>query len=271
MPAWIGTSGWQYRDWRGPVYPPGTPPRRWLPLYAARFATVEVNNAFYRLPERETFENWAATVGDDFVFAVKVSRYLTHVKRLREPEEPMHRLCQRAAGLGSKLGPLLLQLPPTLSANLDALEVTLAAVPPGFRVAVEFRHASWDSPEVRALLERHDAACCVADRRGPLRPGWPTARWGGYARFHEGRAHPDTTYGRQALRTAVGRLCDLYPPTDDLYVYFNNDHLGAAVRNAETAGRLFAAEGWNVRRPWDRPTARRRTDGNAIGARSGGQ
>ena len=244
----VGTSGWQYKDWRGSVYPEGIPQRRWLERYAERFATVEVNNAFYRLPARATFEAWAATVPERFSFAVKVSRYLTHIRRLREPVEPVHRLCERAAGLGSKLGPLLLQLPPTLQAGTVALDATLASFPPGFRVVVEVRHPSWVTDEAREVMVRHNAACCAADRRGPLAPQWRTASWG-YARFHEGQARPDTCYGRQALRSAVGRLCELYPPDDDLYVYFNNDHLGCAVRNAESAARLLAAEGWRVALP----------------------
>ena len=113
MTVWIGTSGWQYRDWRGPVYPRGLPTNRWLESYAARFATVESNNAFYNLPERRVFAAWAERTPDDFVMAVKVSRYLTHIRRLRDPREPVARFVDRVAGLGSKLGPVLLQLPPS--------------------------------------------------------------------------------------------------------------------------------------------------------------
>lgn len=245
VPAWIGTSGWQYADWRQRVYPAGVPQSQWLPLYAERFATVEINSAFYRLPERTNFEKWAAAVPRRFVFAVKASRYLTHIKRLREPAEPVAKLLERAGGLGAKLGPVLLQLPPTLRANPQALGEALGAFPAGVRVAVEFRHPSWETAEVRALLERHDAACCAADRRGPLSPRWRTATWG-YARFHEGRAQPPTRYGRQALQRAIAGLRDLYEPGEDLFVYFNNDHLGSAVVNAEMARRLLASAGWEV-------------------------
>lgn len=245
MPAWVGTSGWQYRDWRGPVYPAGVPPRRWLGLYARRFPTVEINSAFYRLPERATFETWAAGVPAGFVFALKASRYLTHVKRLRDPDEPVRRLLDRAAGLEGKLGPVLIQLPPTLVADTGALDKALAAFPGGTRVAVEFRHPTWDSAETRRILERWGAACCNADRKGPLGLQWRTADWG-YVRFHEGRAQPPTRYGRQALHSAVERLCSAYPPQDDLYVYFNNDHLGSAVDNAAQTARLLARSGWQV-------------------------
>jgi uncharacterized protein YecE (DUF72 family) len=241
MTAWVGTSGWQYRDWRGPVYPPGLPVRQWLGRYASRFPTVEINSAFYRLPERARFEAWAAAVPDGFVFAVKASRYLTHVRRLRDPAEPVERLCERATGLGPALGPLLVQLPPTLQADPAALEATLRAVPAGIRVTVEFRHPTWATNGVRAILERHGATACVADRRGALAPRWRTAEWG-YARFHEGRAQPDTCYGRQALR------------------------------HAATAPRLLAAAGWAVARPGPDPagvTTRDPTSG--AGSRGGGR
>src|SRR5947209_1771032 len=112
----VGTSGWQYRDWRDTFYPPGVSQNRWLEHYAGRFATVENNVAFYRLPARETFESWRDRTPSEFVMAVKASRYLTHVKRLQEPEEPVRRLLDAARGLGPKLGPILLQLPPTLPA-----------------------------------------------------------------------------------------------------------------------------------------------------------
>src|SRR4029453_7390469 len=114
MPVWIGTSGWQYRDWRARFYPESPPVRVWLETYASSFATVESNNAFYRLPERRTFEDWAERTPDDFVMAVKVSRFLTHTKGLAEPDEPVDRFVDRATGLGSKLGPALIQLPPQL-------------------------------------------------------------------------------------------------------------------------------------------------------------
>src|SRR5690242_17699586 len=127
----IGTSGWQYRDWRGPFYPQELAQRRWLEHYAGVFGTVEVNNAFYRLPGRATFEAWRERTPEDFVVAVKASRYLTHVRRLRDPREPVERLMDRARGLGGRLGPVLLQLPPTMRVDVDALDATLAAFPAG--------------------------------------------------------------------------------------------------------------------------------------------
>lgn len=229
----VGTSGWQYRDWRGVVYPEGVPQRRWLESYAGRFGCVEVNNAFYRLPERSVFERWRDATPEGFRVAVKVSRYLTHVKRLRDPEEPVARLVERAAGLGDRLGPYLLQLPPTLRCEPGRLDACLAAFPKEAQVAVEPRHESWWTDEVRSLLTDHGAALCWADRRGrPITPLWRTADWG-YLRFHEGSAHPPPSYGRRALRHWRDRIRDAFPASADVWVFFNNDRGGAAVRDAE--------------------------------------
>jgi uncharacterized protein YecE (DUF72 family) len=235
MPVLIGTSGWQYRHWRGRFYPQRLGQARWLEHYAERFATVESNNAFYRLPESATFAAWAARTPPDFVMAVKASRFLTHVRRLREPEEPVHRLLDRARHLGGKLGPVLLQLPPNLKSDPEALGRTLGAFPPGVRVAVEPRHDSWYSEEVRDLLAEHGAALCLADSPRRRTPLWRTTDWT-YLRLHQGTASPRPCYGRQALAGWAGRLTELVGPDADAYVYFNNDPAGCAVRDA----RVFA-------------------------------
>ncbi|WP_053204628.1 DUF72 domain-containing protein [Jiangella muralis] len=228
----VGTSGWQYDSWRGVLYPPGLAQRRWLERYAEEFATVENNGAFYRLPRRETFESWRERLPAGFVMAVKASRYLTHIRRLRDPEEPVRRLLDVASGLGDRLGPVLLQLPPNVPAEPDRLDRCLTGFPRGVRVAVEPRHESWWSDEVRALLERHGAALCWADRRGrPVTPLWRTACWG-YLRMHEGAARPWPAYGGQALRGWADRLARTWPGGEDVFVYFNNDPGGAAVRDA---------------------------------------
>ena len=256
MPMKIGTSGWQYRDWRGGLYPQAVPARRWLEHYAGRYLTVENNNSFYRLPSRETFESWRDRTPDDFVMAVKASRYLTHVRRLRDPAEPVARLLGAAAGLGPKLGPVLLQLPPTLKADVNALDGCLAEFRTaaaalglqGLRVAVEPRHETWWTKETRQVLAGHDAALCWADRRGrPITPLWRTASWG-YLRFHEGTAQPRPRYGAQALRSWVTRLTDAWPDEDDVYVYFNNDHGGAAVINSAQFADLARRAGRSVTR-----------------------
>ncbi|MGH9210280.1 MAG: DUF72 domain-containing protein [Acidimicrobiales bacterium] len=220
------------------LYPDGVPQRSWLARYAEEFRCVEVNNAFYRLPERKTFASWRDQTPGGFVVAVKISRYLTHVKRLADPAEPVARLLDRAAGLGDRQGPFLLQLPPNLRAEPDRLEQCLRAFPTGVRVAVEPRHDSWWSDEVRDLLAGHDAALIWADRRGrPVTPTWATASWG-YVRLHEGTATPRPSYGRQALRTWLDRIRDNWPQKADVFVFFNNDRGGAAVRNARALRRL---------------------------------
>ena len=243
----IGTSGWQYRDWRGPFYPPGLAQGRWLEHYATAFDTVESNNAFYRLPERRTFEAWAARTPDDFTMALKASRYLTHIRRLRDPEEAVDRLVERASGLGSKLGPVLVQLPPRFRADAGRLDRTLARFPSGWRVAVEVRDPSWDHEEIRAVLERHDAALCLADRRGPLRPLWRTTSWT-YLRFHEGTATPRPCYGGRALATWARRLCETWGPDAPVWVYFNNDPRACAPANAITFARACERLGMDVGR-----------------------
>ncbi|MFE3543834.1 DUF72 domain-containing protein [Nocardia sp. NPDC059177] len=247
----VGTAGWQYRDWRGVLYPPAVPVRSWLEHYARAFATVESNNAFYRLPSRETCIGWRERTPGDFVVAVKASRYLTHVKRLREPAEPVERLLDRVTGLGDRLGPILLQLPPTLRADPALLDDCLRCFPASVRVAVEPRHDSWWTGEIQDVLRSRSAALVWADRDSrPVTPLWRTTGWV-YLRLHAGRASPAPHYGRQALAGWVDRLLDSAP--GDSYVYFSNDHGGAAVRDAVTFARQARGAGAEVTRVPDLP------------------
>jgi uncharacterized protein YecE (DUF72 family) len=265
MPVYVGTSGWQYDDWRGRFYPDDLPQNRWLEYYSQRFAVVESNNAFYRLPKPETFASWGARTPDDFVFTVKVSRFLTHIKRLKEPVEPVERFLTHASHLGAKLAVALLQLPPNLRAAPDLLAKTLRAFGGRVRVAVEPRHESWFTDEIRTLLEDHGAALCLADgtlRPGPLRsrpvtPLWRTAPWG-YVRFHQGAGSPHPCYGRTALSSWASRLTRLFNDSEDVYAFFNNDHNCCAVRDA----RVFAAV---VRRAGFTPTRVPRASEVAVG------
>ena len=230
----VGTSGWQYADWREPVYA-GAPQREWLELYASTFDTVEVNATFYRLPAIDAVQHWAERVPPGFVFAVKASRYLTHVKRLRDPAEPVARLMSRLEPLRTarSLGPILVQLPPDLPAAPELLDATLTEFPRDVRVAVEPRHPSWFAPPTREVLERHDAALVWADRNGvAVSPLWRTTDWC-YLRMHHGRdtwSYDDSTLERWAHEVrAVGKA----------YVYFNNDRGAAAVRDALAFGGLL--------------------------------
>jgi uncharacterized protein YecE (DUF72 family) len=235
MAVFVGTSGWQYRHWRARFYPPGVAQARWLEHYAARFQTVEVNNAFYRLPEMRTFEDWRARTPNDFVMAVKASRYLTHVRRLRAPTDAVTLLIDRARHLGPKLGPVLLQLPANFRVDPVALDETLAAFPSGVRVAFEPRHDSWHRDEVADILARRGAAFCLSDTPERRAPRWRTADWG-YVRFHHGRARPPPCYGRSALRSWAERLAELFGSNADIFTFFNNDGCACALRDA----RLFA-------------------------------
>ncbi len=238
----VGTSGWSYKSWRGPFYRSAGDSSRWLASYAQHFATVEVNTTFYGLTATSTLRSWHDAVPDDFVFAVKASRYLTHVRRLVEPREPVERLLERTSALGSKRGPVLLQLPPDLPIALDRLDETLDAFGPHVEVAVEVRHPSWDCGETMALLGRHGAALCLTDRRGLLRPYARTSPWG-YVRFHAGRAQPAPCYGRQALTSWAGRLGALWPASANVYAFFNNDERACAPSDARRFGLACARAG----------------------------
>ncbi|HWF58378.1 MAG TPA: DUF72 domain-containing protein [Candidatus Dormibacteraeota bacterium] len=232
MALLVGTSGWQYASWRGRFYPRGVPQRAWLQHYARRFACVEVNNTFYHLPATETFARWSEETPADFRFVLKLSRYLTHVRRLSDPQDPVQLFLDRAHPLAGKISALLLQLPPTMGCDVERLDTVLAAFPRGRRIAVEFRHPSWYTDDVAACLRAHNAALCLTDRGGrPLQPLWRTATWG-FVRLHEGRAAPSPCYGDRALRSWAARVSQLWHDGEDVYVFFNNDHRGCAVRDA---------------------------------------
>ena len=203
-----------------------------------------MNNSFYRLPAADTFASWRRRTPDDFVFVVKASRYLSHVKRLVDPDEPVGRLVERARELGDKLGPVLLQLPPTMAVERERLAKTLARFGRHrVRVAVEFRHDSWFVEPVYDVLRDHDAALVLADRRSRHSPLVRTADWT-FVRLHEGSASPRPRYGNTALATWVGRLDD----DQEAWVFFNNDPGCWAVDNARTFGRLAERAGRNVTR-----------------------
>jgi uncharacterized protein YecE (DUF72 family) len=227
----VGTSGWHYADWRGAFYPKGVPQRSWLRYYAEQFPTVELNNSFYRLPDVSGFRRWKEQTPDGFVFTVKASRFLTHYRRLRDPEEPVERLLAAAAGLGEKLGPVLLQLPPDMAVECERLEQTLEAFAGRVQLACEFRHGSWFCDEVYDVLRARDVALCLTDRRNRHGPLVRTASWV-FVRMHEGTAAPHPSYGTRALHTWTDRIAELWGTGADGYVYFNNDHFGCAVRNA---------------------------------------
>jgi uncharacterized protein YecE (DUF72 family) len=238
----VGTSGWQYADWRERFYPRELPQREWLPYFAQRFATTEVNNTFYRLPEGSVFESWRRATPGGFTMAVKASRFITHVKRLKDPEEAVARLWERALLLGPRLGPILFQLPPRFRIDEPRLERLLSLLPSSMQAAFEFRDRSWLVPDVFELLDAHGSALVWADRPGvrhelPLIGGW------GYLRLHQGsRVAPG--YPRAKLR----RLAELIVriPARDVFVFFNNDQGGAAIRDAKKMTELLEGRGAEV-------------------------
>lgn len=244
----VGTSGWQYRHWEHRFYPDGLKQNEWLEYYAARFQSVEVNNTFYRLPEARTFSNWAKRTPGDFTFAVKASRYLSHVRRLKDSKEPVERLMDRSRRLGTKLGPVLLQLPPNLSVDVERLDEVLAAFPDEVKVAVEFRHPSWFGEETKAVLAEHAAALCITDRHEtPQTPMWKTAGWT-YLRLHEGSGSPHPCYRAEALAFWADQIAAHWENDDAVYVYFNNDGQGCAIRDAVDFASAVNSRGMNSTR-----------------------
>lgn len=227
----VGTSGFDYRHWRQRFYPDALPPAERLGFYAKSFDTVELNVTFYRMPSIAAFRSWRDAVPQEFRFAVKASRYLTHVRRLRDPRGPVEFLLERASLLGETLGPILLQLPPDMEIELDRLDATLECFPESVQVAVEPRHRSWFTEGFRSLLTKHRAALCLVDRRGPRTPLWRTSGWV-YARLHEGQSAPRPCYGRVALQSWANRLRRVAPADAERYVFFNNDARACAIANA---------------------------------------
>jgi uncharacterized protein YecE (DUF72 family) len=241
----VGTSGWQYRDWAGRVYPRGLPSGRWLERYTGLFPTVELNASFYRLPSTNAFEAWRHRTPDGFVMAVKASRYLTHMRRLVDPRDPVALLWSRARHLGPRLGPVLFQLPPSFELDLDRLQGLLEVLPRGMRPAVEVRHRSWLDDRVFDLLDRHGAAFVLADRPGARVPSIVTGGWT-YIRFHQGTRR-SAGYRPDKLRRWADRIAAF--PAGGVFVYFNNDPGAAAVRDAQTLNRLLCDRGCRVARP----------------------
>jgi uncharacterized protein YecE (DUF72 family) len=231
-PVRIGCSGWNYQHWRnGVFYPPRLPPRRWLDFYARHFDTVEINATFYRLPKEAAVANWVRESAAGFLFAVKMSRYVTHVKRLRDLPPSLELFYSRIRPLARtpKLGPVLWQLPGNFHRDDERLEQALEQLPPG-RHCFEFRHESWFAKEVYELLRRHGVALVIGDT--PTRPFQAhelTADWT-FVRFHHGTRGRRSNYSERELEEWAHRL-GRWARRVEVYAYFNNDRNGYAVRN----------------------------------------
>jgi len=235
---YIGTSGWVYPHWRDVFYPPKLAQSKWLEFYTRHFPTVELNNSFYHLPTEKAFSNWRDTSPPGFVYAVKVSRFITHIKRLKEVEEPIATFLGRARHLEEKLGPLLYQLPPNMHRNDERLDCFLSILPKGLRHVVEFRHESWLDEGVFDILRKHNVGFCVFDMPDLPCPLLATADFA-YIRFHGSTGLYFSCYSDEELDDWGQKISALAKDLDAIYIYFNNDAQGFAIKNAQTLAGKF--------------------------------
>jgi len=256
----IGCSGWQYKHWRGNFYPAELPTSRWFAHYSLTFDTVELNNSFYRLPSPETFAKWREQASAHFLYAVKASRFLTHMKKLKDPEDPLARFFDSARQLGPRLGPILYQLPPRWPLNLERFEIFLRALPRGYRHTVEFRDASWYDERIYELLRRYHVALCLHDMQGSA-TGKMTVGPFVYVRFHFGTSKYGGRYPDERLDDWADWLADRAREGLHVFAYFNNDTGGHAPRDAvRLRQRLFERLHPAVTIPADGDTGGSRAD-----------
>jgi uncharacterized protein YecE (DUF72 family) len=227
----IGTSGWYYKHWKGPFYPKGLPMKRFLVHYARHLHTVEINNSFYQLPKEKTLLLWHNNVPSEFIFAVKASRYITHMKKLRDPEESVSNFLERIGNLGDKLGPILFQLPPNWSLNVRRLQAFLKTLPTGFKYAFEFRDPSWFHPEVYDALGEHGASFCIYDFDHRLSPKEVTGEFI-YIRLHGPGRPYQGQYETTVLEEWASDFSVWAREGKEIYCYFDNDEAGHAAHDA---------------------------------------
>jgi uncharacterized protein YecE (DUF72 family) len=227
----VGCSGWVYKHWRGIFYPVGLPQKRWFERYAEEFDTVEINASFYRLPLASTFEAWRDRAPDGFHYAIKVNRFITHMKKLLDCEAEVDRFVALARPLGDKLGPLLYQLPPSLHKDLDRLGAFLTRLPRDLEQVVEFRHKSWYDEEVLALLDAHGVGFVAHDLKGLESPRWASGRTA-YVRFHGTGGKYWGRYSDEALMSWADWSIEQSRQARSVWCYFNNDIHGHALEDA---------------------------------------
>lgn len=240
--VWIGCSGYVYKHWSGAFYPPELSQRKWLEYYARHFPTVELNNTFYMLPPESTFEGWRANSPEGFLFAVKASRFITHIKKLKEPEEHLPRLFDRARLLGPKLGPVLYQLPPRWRFNPERFEAFLAALPPGVEQVVEIRETSWLNDDFFSLLRRFGVAYCITSLPTYQTPIVATAPFV-YFRFHGSQEMYYYNYTPEELAGWRDAILRFAGEGRTVYAYFDNDPHAWAVQNALQLTEMLRAAG----------------------------
>lgn len=236
---YVGTSGWVYPHWRNVFYPPKLAQSKWLEFYTDHFPSVELNYSFYRLPSERSFSNWRDNSPDGFRYAVKVSRFITHMKRLKDVAEPLETFINRARNLSEKLGPLLFQLPANMRRNDELLEHFLAALPREFRHVIEFRHETWFDEKVFEILRRYNTGFCILDMPDLPCPLLATSDFA-YFRFHGSSMLYLSSYSDDELDKCAKRIVSLAEHLNATYVYFNNDAGGFAVRNAQTLYRKLS-------------------------------
>ena len=227
----IGTSGWAYKDWNGPFYPDEVKARDRLAYISGRFPTLEINASFYRMPTDAAVAGWREQTPDDFVFAWKASRFITHKKKLKDPDEPLAYMFERIAGLGDKIGPILFQLPPNLHRNDERLDRFLDALPEGYRYSVEFRHPGWYADAVLEMLRRRNVALCLSDHHHAPAPWEATADFI-YLRGHGPGGHYHGRYGEAALKDWA-KAIRAWRKDREVFVYFDNDIKSAAPADAQ--------------------------------------
>lgn len=227
----IGTSGWHYKHWRGPFYPANLGPAGFLEFYVRRFHSVEINNSFYRLPTEQALETWRDTVPGGFIFAVKGSRYITHMKKLKEPERSLAPFLERVAVLGDKLGPILFQLPPHWNFERERLEAFLTALPGTRRFTLELRDQTWINDRTLDLLARHGVAFCIYELSGYRSPREVTTDFV-YIRLHGPGGPYQGLYGREALKDWAGAIGNWSRQGREVFCYFDNDQAGFAAQDA---------------------------------------
>ena len=235
----IGTSGWHYKHWRGPFYPEKLPASKMLDFYARHFDTVELNNTFYRLPPENGLEVWRESTPKGFCFAAKGSRFLTHMKKLKDPETGVERFFERVDRLGRKLGPIVFQLPPWWEANAERLEAFCAALPPRRRRAFELRNPTWHTPEIYRILRRYNAAFCIFEIAGFHSACDITANFT-YVRLHGPGGAYQGSYPPETLRQWADRIRQWRRELRAVYIYFDNDQAGFAVQNALELKQMLA-------------------------------
>lgn len=234
----VGTSGWHYKHWRNRFYPEGLKPKDYMNYYLNFFSTVEINNSFYRLPSRETFSNWRKSVPDDFIFAVKASRFITHMKKLKEPMDHFSNFIEKADGLEEKLGPILFQLPPGWNYNSDRFKEFISVLPDYYRYTFEFRNKSWYNQEVYELLNKYNIAFCLYELEFHTSPIEVTADFV-YIRLHGPGYKYQGSYSDEALRGWANNCIDWRNQGRDVYVYFDNDQDAYAAYNAITLNKII--------------------------------